>query len=172
MLKSFRFEGLGHWYFVLFLLDFFPEWRIFYFLAFYPSYRRSLQPWKENIQHFKTWKFFTFSNLLVIRKADPNLGTQINADPQTLFFYIIFFSLDQRARSSLLSGVDLGVAVGLEQSPVHPHLDLPPPLSTNRRTTQASDIFLHPGTCLLLLILNFIHYFYFSSLNFVVFCRK
>ncbi len=25
-----------------------------------PSYRRSLQPSKENIQHFKTWKFFTF----------------------------------------------------------------------------------------------------------------
>ncbi len=26
-----------------------------------PSYRRSLQPSKENIQHFKTWKFYTFS---------------------------------------------------------------------------------------------------------------
>ncbi len=25
-----------------------------------PSYRRSLQPWKENIQHFKRWKFRTF----------------------------------------------------------------------------------------------------------------
>ncbi len=25
-----------------------------------PSYRRSLQPSKENIQHFKTWKFCTF----------------------------------------------------------------------------------------------------------------
>ncbi len=26
-----------------------------------PSYRRSLQPSKENIQHFKTWNFLTFS---------------------------------------------------------------------------------------------------------------
>ncbi len=25
-----------------------------------PSYRRSLQPWYENIQHFKTWNFLTF----------------------------------------------------------------------------------------------------------------
>ncbi len=27
-----------------------------------PSYKRNLQPSKENIQHFKTWKFFTFFN--------------------------------------------------------------------------------------------------------------
>ncbi len=102
------------------------------FLAFYPSDRRSLQPWKENIQHFKTWKFFTFSILLVIRKADPNLGTQINANPQTLFFILFFLVRPAGPVISSLWG-DLGVAVGLEQSPVHPHLDPPPPLTFHQQ---------------------------------------
>ncbi len=60
-----------------------------------PSNRRSLQPLKENIQHFKTWKFCTFfyfcasflpswiririSNLNA--DPDPDPATQINADP-------------------------------------------------------------------------------------------
>ncbi len=59
------------------------------------SYRRSLQSSKENIQHFKTWKFFTFfyfcgsflpswiririRNLNV--DLDPDPASQINADP-------------------------------------------------------------------------------------------
>ncbi len=56
------------------------------------SYRRSLQPSKENIQHFKTWKFFTFFHIcgsflpsgirvrIRIQNADPEPATQINAD--------------------------------------------------------------------------------------------
>ncbi len=56
-----------------------------------PSYRRSLQPSKENIQHFKTWKlcifFYFYGSFLPswirIRNlnADPDPATQINADP-------------------------------------------------------------------------------------------
>ncbi len=56
--------------------------------------RRSLQPLKENIQHFKTWKFFTFFYIcwsflpswirIQIRiqnmDPDPDPATQINAD--------------------------------------------------------------------------------------------
>ncbi len=46
------------------------KWIFFFFIAIYlylglhkgrTSYRRSLQPSEKNIQHFKTWKFFTFS---------------------------------------------------------------------------------------------------------------
>ena len=59
------------------------------------SYRRSLQPSKENIQHFKRWKICPFSNLFGsflpswirnrIRNlyADPDPAAQINADPDT-----------------------------------------------------------------------------------------
>jgi hypothetical protein len=59
-----------------------------------PSYRRSLQPSKENIQHFKTWKFCTFfffgghfcppgsgSGFAKFLNADPDPATQVNADP-------------------------------------------------------------------------------------------
>ncbi len=56
-----------------------------------PSYRRSLQLSKENIQQFKTWNFFTFfffcgsflPSWIRIRiwNADPDPATQINADP-------------------------------------------------------------------------------------------
>ncbi len=58
-----------------------------------PSYRRSLQPSKENIQHFKRWKFCPFFNFfgsflpswirIRIRNlyADPDPAAQINADP-------------------------------------------------------------------------------------------
>ncbi len=37
-----------------------PHWFNSIYRKGRPSYRRSLQPSKENIQHFKTWKFFTF----------------------------------------------------------------------------------------------------------------
>ncbi len=61
-----------------------------------PSYKRSLQPSKENIQHFKTWKFWTFfyfcgsflPSWIRIRirnlnaDQDPDPATPINADPQ------------------------------------------------------------------------------------------
>ncbi len=58
-----------------------------------PSYRRSLQYSKKNIQYLKTWKFWPFFNFcgsflpswirIRIRnlKADPDPATQINADP-------------------------------------------------------------------------------------------
>ena len=58
-----------------------------------PSYRRSLQPSKKNIQDFKTWKFCTFfyfcgqffPSWSRIRNLnadpDPDPATQINADP-------------------------------------------------------------------------------------------
>jgi hypothetical protein len=48
------------------------SWNFFYYIFLiksylslglhkgHPSYRRSLQPSKENIQHFKTWSFLTF----------------------------------------------------------------------------------------------------------------
>ncbi len=59
-----------------------------------PSYRRSLQPSKQNIQYLKTWKFWTFFNFcgsflpswirIRIRNLnadpDPDPATQINAD--------------------------------------------------------------------------------------------
>ncbi len=46
------------------------------------SYRRSLQPSKENIQHFKTWNFLTFS-FFVDHFCPPGLDpeTRSNADP-------------------------------------------------------------------------------------------
>ncbi len=56
-----------------------------------PSYRRSLQPSKKCIQHFKPWKFFFFYffgwflpswNWISILHTDPDLATQIKADPQ------------------------------------------------------------------------------------------
>ncbi len=56
-----------------------------------PSYRRSLQLSKENIQQFKTRNFFTFFFFLWIIflswiririwNADPDPATQMNADP-------------------------------------------------------------------------------------------
>ncbi len=48
------------------------------------SYRRSLQPSKENIQHFKTWKFCTFFYFCgsFFALMDPDPATQINPDPQ------------------------------------------------------------------------------------------
>ncbi len=54
-----------------------------------PSYRRSLQPSKEYIQHFKTWKFRTFFYFV---GPDPDPETQINADPEPqpcIFPYIL-----------------------------------------------------------------------------------
>ncbi len=42
------------------------------------SYRRSLQPSKENILHFEAWKFFTFL-WVIYALLDP--ATPINADP-------------------------------------------------------------------------------------------
>jgi hypothetical protein len=48
------------------------------------SYKRSLQPSKENIEHFKTLKFFTFLYLWVIfalLNPDPEPASQINVDP-------------------------------------------------------------------------------------------
>ncbi len=53
-----------------------------------PSYRRSLQPSKENIQHFKTWRVFNFYGTFFpswihiwihILNADPDPATQIYA---------------------------------------------------------------------------------------------
>ena len=57
--------------------------------------RRSLQPSKDNIQHFKTWKFYSFFYIcgsflpfwiwirILIQNVDPDPdpATQINADP-------------------------------------------------------------------------------------------
>jgi hypothetical protein len=49
------------------------------------SYRRSLQPSKKNIQHYKTWKLSTFFIFLWVifplLDPDPDPATQINADP-------------------------------------------------------------------------------------------
>ncbi len=49
-----------------------------------PSYRRSLQLSKENIQHFKTWNFKFFLLLRVIfalLDPDPDPLTRLNPDP-------------------------------------------------------------------------------------------
>jgi hypothetical protein len=40
-----------------------------------PSYRRSLQPSKENIQHFKIWKFCTFFYFFVGHFCPPGSGS-------------------------------------------------------------------------------------------------
>ncbi len=70
-----------------------------YLLEEHLSYRRSLQPSKENIQHFKTWKqhFFTFflilcGLLLVFTLLDPIL----------IWIRILLFSLQAFKRSFLL----------------------------------------------------------------------
>jgi len=68
----------------LFLL---PKIAIYLFLGLYKrrsSYRRSLQPSKENIQHFKNIKFLCFLFLWVIfalMDPDPDPAIQINAEP-------------------------------------------------------------------------------------------
>jgi hypothetical protein len=48
-----------------------------------PSYGRSLQPSKENIQHFKKLNFLTFFLFLwvIVALLDPNPGTPLNPDP-------------------------------------------------------------------------------------------
>ncbi len=46
-----------------------------------PSYMRSLQPSKENIQHFKTWKIFTFLFLWVIFVLNQLKLMRIHVDP-------------------------------------------------------------------------------------------
>ncbi len=59
-----------------------------------PSYRRSLQPSKENIQHFETWKFWTFFLFLWVIFAlldpDPNPLTRLNPDPKHWLPYLFF----------------------------------------------------------------------------------
>jgi hypothetical protein len=51
------------------------------------SYRKSLQPAKKNIQHFKTCNFFTFFYIcrnfvaLLDPDPDPDPGPQIKVDP-------------------------------------------------------------------------------------------
>ncbi len=51
------------------------------------SYRRSLQPSKENIQHFKTWNFLNFFLLLWVIFCPPGSGNGstdlIEPDPNT-----------------------------------------------------------------------------------------
>ncbi len=50
----------------------------------FPSYRRSLQPSKENIQHFKTWNFLIFSTSVGhFCSLDPNTDplAWLNPDP-------------------------------------------------------------------------------------------
>ncbi len=47
-----------------------------------PSYRKSLQPSKENIQHYKTWNFIFFLLLYVnFALLDPDPMTWLNPDP-------------------------------------------------------------------------------------------
>ncbi len=46
-----------------------------------PSNGRSLQPSKENIQHFKTWIFIIFALL----NPDPDPLTRLNPDPEHLY---------------------------------------------------------------------------------------
>jgi hypothetical protein len=68
---------------------------IYLFLGFHigrPSYRRSLQPSKENIQHFKNFNLLTFLNFCWsflpswIRNANPD---QLLKNSQTSFCYRI-----------------------------------------------------------------------------------
>ncbi len=48
-----------------------------------PSYRRSLQPSKENIQHLKTWNFLTFSIFVgYFFPPEPDPLTWLNPDPK------------------------------------------------------------------------------------------
>ncbi len=53
-----------------------------------PGYRRSLQPSKENIQHFKTWNFSTFFSIFVGHFCPPGSGStdliksRSNPDPE------------------------------------------------------------------------------------------
>ncbi len=49
-----------------------------------PCYRRSLQPSKENIQHFLFFYFCgtIFSSWIRIANLDPDLGTPLNPDPK------------------------------------------------------------------------------------------
>jgi hypothetical protein len=60
-----------------------------------PSYRRSLQPSKKNIQHFKTWKFCTFFYFCGsfspswIRIRIRNLNADPDPDPKPWFFTLL-----------------------------------------------------------------------------------
>jgi hypothetical protein len=51
-----------------------------------PSYRRRLQPSKENIQHFQKMKFINFFQCLwvifALQDPDTDQGTPLNPDPQ------------------------------------------------------------------------------------------
>ncbi len=78
-------------------------------ICFCPRYRRSLQPSKENIQHFKKWNWLTFfyvcglflSSWIRIQIANPDTdpGTPLNADrymdpdPQHCFEHILGWSV-------------------------------------------------------------------------------
>ncbi len=52
-----------------------------------PSYKRRLQLSKENIQHFKTWNFLFFFQLLWVNFAllDPDPQTWLYPDPKPFF---------------------------------------------------------------------------------------
>jgi hypothetical protein len=70
---------------------FFIKFAIYLFLGLqgHPSYKRSLQPLKENIQHFKKCNFLTFSNCcgsflpswIRIRIANPDTKPETPLDP-------------------------------------------------------------------------------------------
>ncbi len=81
--------------FVIFLLFFVSKIAIYLSLGLHKgstSYRRSLQTSKENIQHFKTWKFFTFfyiceSFLPSWIRIQPLKLMRIHADAQPCLFH-------------------------------------------------------------------------------------
>ncbi len=67
------------------------------------SNRRSLQPSKENMQHFKTWNFFTFSFLCILfalsdPDPDPADQNQCGSGSATLIYPVLLFSLYRNAR--------------------------------------------------------------------------
>jgi hypothetical protein len=66
-----------------------------------PSYRRSLQPSNENIQHFQTWNFLIFFSIFVghfltslIRiQSVSGSGSNADTDPKHCLKIAIYFSL-------------------------------------------------------------------------------
>ncbi len=68
-----------------------------------PSYRRSLQPIKENILHLKTWKFLIFLYFCVIcALLDPDPLTSLNPDPIRIRIRTLFLKINAGCTSKRL----------------------------------------------------------------------
>ncbi len=78
-----------------------------------PSYRRSLYPSKENIQHFKTWIFFIFFSSIVGHFCPPGSGSDPDSESRSSD-HIESGSETVGVSSSLSAGGELSRVVNFE----------------------------------------------------------